>query len=217
MLENINAARKNGADIAVIAPPPMVMPRKSEVVLNTYLETIRHSTLPIGVYDTGMYSPVALSNEHLAKIYAQKNVILVKDSSNDPRRIKVNIAARKKRPRLALLNGYEFNNVAYLKAGYDGLLQGGGVFNGYLARQIMKAFADGNLVLAQKLQDRMNRLMFAAYGGKKIACWLAGEKRLLVEMGIFKTWKNYLGYPLTNSCVKAIKNIVKKEARILFP
>ncbi len=46
---------------------------------------------------------------------------------------------------------------------------------------------------------------------------LAGQKRLLVEMGVFRTWRNYLGYPLRPSCVQAIRRVVRKDADVLFP
>ena len=35
----------------------------------------------------------------------------------------------------------------------------------------------GKIALAQRLQRRMNRIMYAAYGGRQITCWLSGEKK----------------------------------------
>ena len=105
----------------------------------------------------------------------------------------------------------------YLRAGYDGLLLGGGVFNGLIANQIVQAVAGGDLALAKRLQEQMNRLMYDVYGGREIACWLSGEKKLLAEMGIFRTWNNYLGYPLTAACRKAIRRVLKADKDILWP
>jgi dihydrodipicolinate synthase/N-acetylneuraminate lyase len=144
-------------------------------------------------------------------------VILVKDSSSDPARRRIALAARKKRPSLRLLTGDEFTCADYLLAGYDGLLLGGGVFNGYLAGRIVAAVAAGDTAQARRLQERMNRIMYDVYGGKKIACWLAGEKHLLVEMGIFRTWKNHLGYTLTASCRRAIARVLKRDNDVLLP
>jgi dihydrodipicolinate synthase/N-acetylneuraminate lyase len=45
---------------------------------------------------------------------------------------------------LALFCGYEFDCVKYLRAGYDGLLLGGGVFNGHIAGLILRAMAAGD-------------------------------------------------------------------------
>jgi dihydrodipicolinate synthase/N-acetylneuraminate lyase len=118
---------------------------------------------------------------------------------------------------LRLLDGDEFTCVEYLKAGFDGLLLGGGVFNGYLAGQVIRAVKEGDRARAEMLQRRMERIMYAVYGGKKFACWLSGLKRLLVEMGIFRTWKSILGYPLTGGCVKAIQRVLQKDADVLLP
>ena len=153
----------------------------------------------------------------LGEIYAERNVILVKDSSTDPKRRTIALAARRKRRGLGLLNGDEFDCVEYLKAGYDGLLLGGGIFNGYLAARIVEAVAEGDIPRAEVLQKRMTRIMLAVYGGKKFACWLSGEKKLLVEMGIFRTWQNYLAYPLTPSCDKAIARVLKRDLDVLLP
>jgi hypothetical protein len=81
----------------------------------------------------------------------------------------------------------------------------------------MTASRAGEQKQAAGLQKRMNNLMWDVYGGKKITCWLAGLKHLLVEMGIFKNTLNYLGYELTDKCAKAIAAALEREADILFP
>ena len=217
ILDNIRRAKEDGADIAVIAPPFFLLNATPDNVFSLYAEAIRRSPLPVGIYDRGRFSPVLVPDKVLKRIYAEENVILVKDSSTDPERRDIAIAARSKRPELRLLNGFEFNCVDYLKAGYDGLLLGGGVFNAYLARQIVEAVAAGNLALAERLQKRMNRIMYAVYGGKKLTCWLSGEKKLLVDMGIFRTWKGFLGYPVTESCQRAIDRVLERDLDVLMP
>lgn len=215
MLDNIAAARDDGADIAVIAPPYFIANKTPAHILDIYLETIRRSPLPVGIYDRGANGTVPVAAAALRQICAEPRVVLVKDSSADLARMRVLLAVRRRRPELVLLNGWEFNCVPYLQAGYDGLLLGGGVFNGYLARQIIAAARAGDLPRAEKLQTRMNRLMYDVYGGKKIRCWLAGEKQLLVEMGIFRTCRNYPDYPLTDSCRRAIRRALRREAEYL--
>jgi 4-hydroxy-tetrahydrodipicolinate synthase len=116
-----------------------------------------------------------------------------------------------------LLTGNEFDCAGYLKAGYDGLLLGGAVFNGYMARLIFEAAGQGDPEGAQWMQDRMNQLMWKVYGGKKITCWLAGEKHLLVRMGLFKTPTALLRYPLTAACRRAIDGVLKQDRVLLMP
>lgn len=217
IMDNARQAKADGADIAVIAPPYFLMNATPANILTLYRQAIRRCPLPVGVYDRGKHGSTAVPDAILKAIYAEKNVVLVKDSSMDPARRRIALDARKKRPTLRLLSGYEFDCVSYLQAGYDGLLLGGGVFNGYIAGQIVKAVAAGDPALARRLQERMNRLMYAVYGGKRITCWLSGEKKLLVEMGLFRSWKNYPAYPLTPSCRSAIRRVLKADRDILFP
>ena len=217
ILDNMALAREDGADIAVIAPPYFMSNANPRTLQNLYLQAIRESPLPVGVYDRGTYSSILIPESVLASAYAEKNVVLVKDSSGQLARRDVALAARALRPELRLLDGDEFRCVEYLRAGYDGLLLGGGIFNGYLAGQVIAAVAAGDIALAEQCQDRMNRMMWDVYGGKDIACWLSGLKNLLVEMGIFTTWKNIPDYPLTEACVQAIAQVLDRDRALLFP
>ncbi len=217
ILDNIRVAKADGADIAVIAAPYFILHPTPKRILDVYLPAIRNSSLPVGVYDLGRLGAMFVPDNVIRSIYAEKNVIMIKDSSSDSRRMKIALAAKKKRSKLQLLTGSEFDCVTYLKAGYDGLLLGGGIFNGYMARRIIEAVAADDIRLAEKRQEEMNRFMYAVYGGKNIKCWLSGEKKLLVEMGIFRTWKSHLNYPLTEACSNAIKRALKKNRDLLFP
>lgn len=213
--DNMWLAQEHGADIVVIAPPYFLLNATPSTIASLYLEAIRRSPLPVGIYDRGLSGAVVVPNEVLAEVYAEDKVVLAKDSSGDPERRDIALAARAERPGLHLLTGNEFNCVEYLAHGYDGLLLGGGIFNGYLAGKIMAAFRRREIELANALQERMNQLMWDVYGGKEIACWLTGLKHLLVEMGIFGTTKNYLGYPLTDTCRDAIQAALEREADML--
>ncbi|MCC7519555.1 MAG: dihydrodipicolinate synthase family protein [Verrucomicrobiae bacterium] len=171
----------------------------------------------MGIYDRGENGIVKVSHAVYRRVVEEPNVVMIKDSSMDPERRKLALEARRRRPGLTLLNGDEFHCVDDLEAGYDELLLGGGVFNGYLAAQIMKAATEGDLPQAERLQAQMNRIMFAVCGGRKITCWLSGEKKLLVEMGLLTSWRNYPNYPLTPSCCRAIRGVLKTEREALFP
>ncbi len=71
--------------------------------------------------------------------------------------------------------------------------------------------------LPRLIQQKMNRLMYAVYGGKKIKAWLSGEKYLLVRLGLFKTYKNFPDYPLTEREKAAIDKIIGREKAFLLP
>lgn len=204
VLDNIEQAAKWGAEIAVVDAPWFFLNGTPARKLAHNRDIARASGLPVGFYDRGRHSPNALPEEHLAELLAEPNIVMVKDSSQSPERRAIHLAAREERPGLVLLDGDEFNCVTYLKAGYDGLLLGGGIFNARIALRLLEAVKNGDLATAEQEQARMNDLMLRVYGGPKIECWLTGLKELLVRMGIFGTNLNLLGYPLTESCAAQI-------------
>ncbi|MEI6337329.1 MAG: dihydrodipicolinate synthase family protein [Verrucomicrobiota bacterium] len=217
ILDNMRSVAEDGADLAVIAPPFFLLNATPENVTALYVEAIRGCPLPVGIYDRGLNATVPVSNESLWKIYSEPKVVLVKDSSGDLERMKLTLQIRESRPELLLLNGDEFHCVHYIKAGYDGLLLGGGIFNGHLAGRLIEAAKAGRIAEAERLQKRMNRLMWDVYGGKTIACWLAGLKHLLVKMGLFGTARHFLNYPLTPACRRAIAQALIREKESLLP
>jgi dihydrodipicolinate synthase/N-acetylneuraminate lyase len=217
ILDNIRCAKEDGADLVVIAPPYFLVNGTPANLERLYLEAVRESPLPVGIYDRGQHSAIVVPEAVLRSVYSEPNVVAVKDSSSNPRRRDIALAARRQRPELRLLTGDEFRCVEYLQAGYDGLMLGGAIFNGYLAGQILEAMASGDLSRAKQVERRMVRLMYAVYGGKRISCWLAGVKHLLVEMKMFRTTRGHLNYSLTPRCREAIARVLKKDRSILFP
>ncbi len=217
IVDNMKWAADLGADVAVIAPPYFFPAPRLEALYDLYAEAAAASPLPLGIYDRGRHGAVIIPSAILKRIYALPQVTMLKDSSSDPERAQIALAARRKRPELLVLDGDEWVADQYMKLGYDGLLLGGAVFNAHLAGLIVKAVRAGDEATAAKLQQRMNRLMWDVYGGKKITCWLAGLKHLLVEMGIFGTHRNLLGYELSRSCAQAIARALVREREMLFP
>lgn len=209
MLSNIEGLAENGAQLGVIASPYLMMNVNPRRILDLYLEVVRNSPIPIGFYDRGKHAAYVVETELLPELLAEPNLHVVKDSSTDPVRRDVFLKAARSRSGLAVLNGNEFDCVTYLHAGYDGLLLGGGIFNGGIAMSMIQNVAKGDDAEAQRLQQRMNDLMFRVYGGEKITCWLTGLKYLLQRMGVFQTTAGYLGYPLSDSCRAAIDEMVE--------
>ena len=217
ILDNINRTKEDGAEYAVIAAPFFLMHTTPKALWTLYEKVLDNSTLPAIFYDRGRHSSIDIPISVLKKIYAHPAVVAIKDSSSDAERMQTAVNARRKNKNLRLLTGDEFDCVGALRMGYNGLMLGGAAFNGFLAGMIRDAAIGGNWKEAEKLQRRMNDLMFKIYGGKNIFCWLAGEKYILQQLGVFKNYRNLLGYELTASCKNAIDKIVKKEPAILLP
>lgn len=217
VLENIEQAHTDGADYGVVAAPFFHMHATPKVLLAFYEEVLDKSTLPVIFYDRGRHSSIDIPLEVLEKIYTHPAVLAIKDSSSDPARMNIAIKAREENPHLRLLTGDEFDAISALRLGYDGLMLGGAAFNGHVANRILQAAKQENWEEAEQLQSRLNELMFGIYGGKTIACWLAGEKYLLQKWGIFSDHINLWGFELTKECRQFIDRIVEEESAFLLP
>ncbi len=217
VLENIKRAKEDGADIAVVAQPLFFMNPSDRRIADYYTEIFDRSELPIGLYDRGRHSTVGISARNLGHLLKHSRVLLLKDSSSDPKRMAIALRARRVRPELTLLNGDEFKTADYMIGGYDGLMLGGAIFNGYLAGQVIAAVAAGNPEAARRIDARIVRMNYTVFGGPSLKCWLSGQKRLCVELGIFRTWRNHYGYPLTAACERAIVRLAERVADVLKP
>ena len=207
-LANIEQAAAWGAEIAVVAQPYFFLNGTPDRLLAFYREIARRSALPMGFYDRGASSAYMMPEAQLTEFLTEPNLAMVKDSSRMAAHREIFLAARKLRPEMVLLDGDEFDCVSYLRAGYDGMLLGGGIFNAKIALRIIAAVRAGNAAEAERQQARMNDLMLRVYGGPKIECWMTGLKELLVQMGIFSTHTNLLEYPLTDLCRRQITEAV---------
>jgi len=191
MIENVKRIEDSGIDIAVIAPPFFQFNFTQEYLKDLYLEVIESSSLPVGVYHRGKHSSVGVETSTIEEIISHPKVVLIKDSSSDPEaREKIVKATAKRKDELFALDGDEFNSVPYVKAGYDGFLFGGACFNGFMAKKIFELGKAGDFEGAQAMQDHMNMIMTKVFGGEGLPCWLAGQKQIMVELGIFNT-RNY--------------------------
>ncbi|MFA6717065.1 MAG: dihydrodipicolinate synthase family protein [Victivallales bacterium] len=218
IIDNIKRIEDSGIDIAVIAPPYFQINASQEYLRDLYIEVIERSSLPVGVYHRGKHSSVMIETATLEEIILHPKVVLIKDSSSDPAaREMICAAVRKRKDKLFALNGNEFDSVPYAAAGYDGFLFGGACFNGYMANQIFKLAKAGDLKGAQAVQDHMNAVMTKVFGGEGIPCWLAGQKQMMVELGVFNTCRTIINYRITEECVRNIKEVVKEEKAYLLP
>ncbi len=212
MIENLGRYQDTGIDIAVIAPPFFHCGATQDFLFDLYDAVIAASKLPVGIYNRGKYSSVLVEPATLDRLLDNPRVMLVKDSASAPEFTAVIQAALKRRNgSLYALCGNEFDCVTYLEAGYDGLLLGGGCFNGAYACEIHRLVRAGRHDEAVKLQEHLNEVMYQVFGGRQIACWLAGQKELMVRLGVFNTAKTLLSYRLNAECSAAIDRVIAEE------
>lgn len=198
--DNILRARDAGAGIAVIGPPPLMLNVTPARIVEHFEGAATASPLPVGIYDLGQHRPFSIPVEQLQRVLLHPNVVLLKDSSGNAERQRVALAARRAKPGLRLFSGDEFNGVAYLEAGYDGMMFGGGAAIGEFMRAIAAHLQQGQATHAAAVERRMVALLHGIYGGPKLTCWLTGLKYFLVRQGVFSGSQSFLQYPLTDEC-----------------
>ncbi|MBE6384042.1 MAG: dihydrodipicolinate synthase family protein [Lentisphaerae bacterium] len=213
MIENLERYQDCGIDIAVIAPPFFQLAAdKGDFIYELYKQVFDASQIPVGLYNRGKYSSVYVTPEVLGRLMDDPKVILCKDSASQPDFTEAIMAAKARRNgTLTVLTGNEFDCVTYLKAGYDGVLFGGGCFNGAYAAEMCRLAYAGKYDEAQALQEHLSEVMYKVFGGKNIACWMAGQKELMVRLNVFNTAKTYLNYQLTEECSKMIDEVIRDE------
>lgn len=218
MIENLERYQDCGIDIAVIAPPFFQLNAAAgDFIYDLYKTVIDASQIPVGIYNRGKFSSVMVEPGVLERILDDPKVVLCKDSACQPEFTEVLLAAKARRNgELAVLTGDEFDCVTYLKAGYDGVLFGGGCFNGAYAAEMCRLAYAGKFDEAQAIQEHLAEVMYKVFGGKNIACWMAGQKELMVRLNVFNTAKTYLNYQLTEECSRMIDEVIRDEKDWLF-
>ena len=217
MIENLGRYQDEGIDIAVIAPPFFQLDPTDDFLFNLYGKVIEASKVSIGIYNLGPFAKTIVSPELLGRILDNPKVVLVKDSSSrDDYKAAILAAKARRNGTLAALCGDEFACVPYLRDGYDGVLFGGGCFNGAYATEMHRLVRDGKVEEAQKLQEHLNSVLYKVFGGENIACWLAGQKELMVRLGVFNTARCLINYSLTEECSKMIDEVLRDEKEWLF-
>ena len=220
MKENIRRYADAGIDVFVIAPPFMSLNADQEYLYDLYASVVEASPVPVGIYHRGKASSVTVEASTIARLARLPKVVTVKDSASSPDDASV-IVAERDRLRAAgknffAYNGNEFDCVGAAVAGYDGMTVGGGCFNAGAVASIFQLAKRGEAEEARRQQERLNNLMFTIFGGKNISCWLAGEKQLMVELGIFSHNTCVINYHLTRECALSIHDISKDDINFML-
>lgn len=219
LMDNLKRGVDAGIDMAVIAPPNVAINYDQDYLYNIYSSVAKASPIAMGIYHRGAAAPINMQAETIAKLAEIDNIITLKDSACKEHDTNVILSARdtlRKSKKFFAYCGNEFDCVGAALAGYDGMTIGGGCFNGKMAKEIFELAKAGKVDEAKALQERMNALMFDIFGGPKITCWLAGQKQLMVELGIFSSNYCLCNYKLDKDYLPTIKAAIEREKEYLI-
>ncbi|MCD6362121.1 MAG: dihydrodipicolinate synthase family protein, partial [Armatimonadetes bacterium] len=98
IIDNMQRAAEDGADVAVIAQPFFRLNKSPESTRAMYMRALDACPLPVGIYELGERGPNPIPTDVIADIYCHPRVVMIKDSSGSGERREICLAAREERP-----------------------------------------------------------------------------------------------------------------------
>ena len=213
--ENIGRMTDAGADSVVIAPPFLVADFcNRDFLLRYFLEPMESATLPVGIYIRPPLGKMDLTLAIWNEVIAHPRVKFVKDSSASADYVRRFVEAKKQRPELTLLTGFEFDVVSAVAAGYDGCLMGTGILNSKLIGKALDALAAGDPSTGQAWQDRSNEFLHDLFR-PDTSGWMAGLKYALRKLGIFSSEFSHLAFPIADEDRSRIDAALEREKEFI--
>tara|TARA_Y100000590_G_scaffold337398_1_gene384354 strand:- start:10793 stop:11671 length:879 start_codon:yes stop_codon:yes gene_type:complete len=153
-------AEKAGADVALIVTPYYNKPTQDGLILH-YKKITAATNIPIIIYNIPGRSIVDMEIDTMVELSNEKNIIGVKDATNDlmrPLLTRVNINRE-----FNYLSGEDGTSVAYLAQGGDGCISVTANVAPKICSDIQNAWIDGNIKLVQELNQKLVRLHHALF------------------------------------------------------
>ncbi len=167
----LEALASAGADAALVAPP-FYYPLSDDGVRQVYVTLAEDSPLPIVLYNIPVFTKVPLSPAVVGWLAEHPAVIGIKDSSRDMEYQQQVLAATREAD-FAVVTGTDSLLVASLTMGAAGAIAGSVNLVPELAGGIYRAFTDGDMPTAMRLQDRLARIVAVCRRGLFPSGWKA--------------------------------------------
>jgi dihydrodipicolinate synthase/N-acetylneuraminate lyase len=213
MLDDIKRIEDCGINIAVVGFPFTPIKITLEFLKKLYFTVVEGSSLPIALYHVNKASPASL----LGEIILHPKVVLVANCKNDPHKSAMILNTAKGREnKLFTLGSNEANCISPVKFGYDGVLLNTACFTGFMAAGILRLVRKGKIKDAIEVQSYMNSILVDVLG-MDFEYFLAGQKQIMMELGIFNTVQNLLDEQISDERIARIREIIKEEKEFLLP
>ncbi len=167
----LEALASAGADAALVAPPSY-FPLSDDGVRRLYATLSEDSPLPIVLYNIPVFTKVPLSPAVVGWLAGHPAVIGIKDSSRDMEYQQEVLAATSEAD-FAVVTGTDTLLVTSLTMGAAGAIAGSVNLVPELASGIYRAFTDGDMATATRLQGRLARIVAVCRRGLFPSGWKA--------------------------------------------
>lgn len=156
-LEEAHLFSDLGADV-LVATLPFYFPINEDQMLR-YFETLANkSPLPIVLYNMPSMVKRSIPLEVAEKLSKHPNIVGLKDSERDEDRLNKSILLWKKREDFSFLIGWAAMSAKGLINGADGIVPSTGNFCPELYDELYNSAINGNIELANHLQDKTNHI-----------------------------------------------------------
>jgi len=160
-IELAKHAEKNGADAVGVVSPYYFKP-DLEGLIQHYRLVSESISIPVFVYNIPLRTGFNVTSEMVNRLFELPNVMGVKDSSRNLIQIREIIETAPKR--ITVINGSDNLIFAALTIGVDGQISGTANVAPELFVELYRAFRDGDLRKALKLQADINAVVRALSG-----------------------------------------------------
>lgn len=209
VIENIEVAHSLGIDIPITSEPyfPKPLAPRQEAIEEYFDAVLDAAPGPIGLYfRQDSYTP-----EALARFLAHPSVVLVKDSSPGHVVRRAVLEARAAGKDFRVYTGDEFECLDALRAGYDGIIAGGGAIIGPMMKRLCDAHHAGEDAKAEEVVAEIRHFLLTVYGGSGYPSWLTGLKYALRRMGLIDTQRGMIEFPLGREQMEAIDVLLERS------
>lgn len=207
--ENIEVVRSLGIDVPITSEPyfPKPLSPRGEAVAEYFDAVLEVANGPIGLYfRQDIHEP-----DDLLRFLSHPSVVLVKDSTQSSVIRKAVMDVRASGKDFRVYTGDEFECLDALRAGYDGIIAGGGAIIAPMMKRLCDAQDAGREEEAEAIVADMRSFLLTTYGGSGYPSWLTGLKYALKRMGLISTTRGMIEFPLDSGQMKAIDELLEKS------
>ncbi|MFC2137130.1 dihydrodipicolinate synthase family protein [Bacteroidota bacterium] len=209
-IDNAKMCAEMGAD-AVVAHPPCYYPLTSNGILRYFEELADNIPCPLIIYNNPMTTNHSIPLEIIDKLSYQSNIVGLKDSERDIERLNRSIELWSERNDFVHLVGWAAQSFYALQKGSDGIVPSIGNLVPNFYKELYNAIMKGELVKAEELQLKTDKISEICYNGKNLSQSIASLKSI---MSVYNLCQPYVMPPLYNLDYEEenrIKVLIKQE------
>ncbi len=196
-----------GADV-LVANLPSYYKLSDSSILRYYSDLADRVNAPLMIYNILSTTHMSIPVSVVEKLSKHPNIIGLKDSERDEKRMDTLLVMFKDDPDFSYLLGWAARSTDFLRNGGDGIVPSTGNAYPQLYYQLYQAVLENDLETAQKMQEITDKVSAVYQKGKLLSESIPGLKVILSSMGICQPNALAPCYELAPAQIEEIKSEV---------